>query len=261
MIHRRLITKGIKYYLTLPHNTGHGIHSPSLFRLIHEVFARDIDADNLNKIDNYRQSLISNQAKINVQDLGAKGNQTFKQKKICSIATRESTPAHYGRLLYNLVAEFRPQTILELGTSLGVGTLHMALANPDAKIFTLEGSTEKSGLASSMLQQYVANVNVITGDFNDRLSNVLEAAGKIDLAFIDGNHKKESTLKYFEEILVYSDNNTVIIFDDINWSPGMTDAWSEIQKHEKARVCLDLFRMGIVLMDRKLQKESFTIFY
>ncbi len=261
MIHRRLIAKGIKYYLTLPHNTGHGIHSPFLFRLINEVFSKDIDYDVFRKIENYRQQLIWSNEKLLVSELGARSSSRSGYKKIKNIAQKESTPHHYGRLLYNLAREFEPENMLELGTCLGIGTLYLALGNPSGKVFSIEGSAEKASLASSMLQKEAPNTEIFIGNFDEQLPKVLQAAGKIDLAFIDGNHKKESTLKYFNDILEYSHDNTVFVFDDINWSPGMMEAWHEIQNYPKTRVCLDLFRMGIVLLSPKLQKENFTIFY
>lgn len=261
MIHRRLIAKGIKYYLTLPHNTGHGIHSPFLFRLINEVFAKDIDYDHLRKIENYNHSLISNTGKLLINDSGAKGPGKPVEKKIRDIALKESTPPHYGRLLYNLVKEFKPGNVIELGTCLGIGTLYLSLGNPDGRVFSLEGSSEKAGLASSMLQKAVSNVQVIQGNFDQELPVLLNKLGKIDFVFVDGNHKKEFTLKYFEEILVYCHNETIVVFDDINWSPGMMEAWNEIQRHPGASACLDLFRVGIVFLNPKLQKENFTIFY
>lgn len=261
MIHRRLIAKGIKYYLTLPHNTGHGIHSPFLFRLINEVFSKDIDYDVFRKIENYRQKLIWSNEKLLVSAMGARSSKHSGYKKVKDIAQKESTPHHYGRLLYNLAREFKPENMLELGTCLGMGTIYMAMGNKDGKVFSIEGSAEKASLASSMLQKEAPNAQIFTGNFDEQLPKVLQAADKIDLAFIDGNHKKEATLRYFEDILEYSHDNTILVFDDINWSPGMMEAWHEIQKHPKTRVCLDLFRMGIVLLNPKLQKENFTIFY
>lgn len=261
MIHRRLIAKGIKYYLTLPHHTGHGIHSPFLFRMIHEVFAKDISYDVERKIENYRQNLIIRSDKITVSDFGAKGKGEPKFKRVKEIALNESISCHYGKLIYNLISEYKPEKMIELGTCLGMGSLYMALANPGGMVYTMEGSPAKADLASNMLQGNVSNVEIIKGNFDDKLAKVLLKAGSVDFAFIDGNHKKESTLKYFEEILVYSHSNTIIILDDINWSPGMMEAWTLIQNHKQTRVCLDLFRVGIVLLDPKLQKENFTIFY
>lgn len=261
MIHRRLITKGIKYYLTLPHNIGHGIHSPYLFRLINEVFAKNIDIDVLRKIENYRQNFTSNRNKIEIYDLGAKKSKLLKYKRIKDIADHESVTDHYGKLLFNIVAEYKPDVMVELGTSLGIGSLYLALGNPHGKLYTIEGAREKAKLASDFLMANVNNVEVLEGSFEERLSEVLKKNGKVDFAFIDGNHKKESTIRYFEELLKFSSETTIFIFDDINWSVGMMEAWQFVTNHEKARVCLDLFRMGIVLINPRLQKETFTVFY
>jgi predicted O-methyltransferase YrrM len=261
MIHRRLLAKGIKYYLTLPHHIGHGIHSPYLFRLIHQVFAKDIGNDVLHKIENYRQNFIHNPQKIQVHDLGARSRAHPILKKTGDIARKEAVSPHYGNLLYNLVSEYKPALTVELGTSLGIGTLYLASANPEGKVITIEGSPEKAALASRELKKVVSNAEVIAGNFDTELPAILAAAGKADFVFIDGNHRKESTLRYFNEILKYCHSQTVLVVDDISWSAGMMEAWEEIKKDEKTRVCLDLFRMGIVLFHPVLQKQNFTIFY
>lgn len=261
MIHRRLITKGIKYYLTLPHNIGHGIHSPYLFRLINEVFTKNIEFDVQRKIENYRQNFATNHDKIKIYDLGARASAHPRVKKVSDIAVREAVTDHYGRLLYNLVSDFKPSTMIELGTSLGIGSLYMALGNPSGKLYTIEGAAEKAKLANQYLKAYTNNVEVITGNFDDKLTEVLSAIGKVDFAFIDGNHRKEFTIKYFEELLKYSHDKTIFVFDDIYWSPGMADAWKYLVKHERVRVSLDLFRMGVILINPQLQKEEFTVFY
>ena len=43
-----------------------------------------------------------------------------------------------------------------------------------------------------------------------------------------------------------SDNNTVIIIDDIHYSKEMEEAWNEIKQYEKVICTVDIFRMGIV---------------
>jgi predicted O-methyltransferase YrrM len=261
MIHRRLIAKGIKYYLTLPHKNGRGIHSTFLLRLVNKVSTRKIESINLCKIENYRQKLLADSSKINILDLGAGNCQPNHIRKVKEIAVREGISHRYGKLLYNLVLEFKPMTMIEVGTSLGIGSLYMLLGNPEGKLITMEGSPEKASLASSMLHKESQNVEVVKGNFDDTLPEVLDRNLKIDFAFIDGNHKKESTLRYFEQILKNCHNGSVIVLDDISWSTGMTDAWDEIKKHKQASICLDLFRLGIVFVDSEHQKENFTIFY
>ena len=52
------------------------------------------------------------------------------------------------------------------------------------------------------------------------------------MVFIDGNHSEDATIRYFEESIKYSDQKTILIFDDIHWSSGMEKAWDYIRKSQ-----------------------------
>ena len=79
------------------------------------------------------------------------------------------------------------------------------------------------------------------------------------MVFIDGNHSEKATIKYFDESIKYSDQKTILIFDDIHWSSGMEKAWSHIKKSQNTIVTVDLFFIGLVFLDQKLSKENFII--
>ena len=85
--------------------------------------------------------------------------------------------------------------------------------------------------------------------------------GKFDLVFIDGNHKKEATLRYFNLLLPYVHSNSIVIFDDIRWSNEMEMAWCEIYSHKNIKLSIDLFNLGIVFFNEKLIKQHFEIYY
>lgn len=80
-----------------------------------------------------------------------------------------------------------------------------------------------------------------------------------DLIYFDGNHQKEATLKYFHELLPLAHNDSVFIFDDIHWSPGMEEAWEEIKTHPQVRVSIDSFFWGIVFFRKEQEKEHFIL--
>ena len=80
-----------------------------------------------------------------------------------------------------------------------------------------------------------------------------------DLIFFDGNHQKEATLNYFNQLLPLAHNDSVFIFDDIHWSKGMEEAWEKIKKHPEVRVTIDSFYWGIVFFRKEQEKEHFTI--
>jgi hypothetical protein len=56
--------------------------------------------------------------------------------------------------------------------------------------------------------------------------------------------------------------NTVLIFDDIYWSKGMTDAWTTIKQNENVRLTIDIFQLGFVFFrTERLAKEDFMLRY
>ena len=90
---------------------------------------------------------------------------------------------------------------------------------------------------------------------------MIALAGKLDFAFIDGNHTYEATIANFNTLLSIAHNDTVFVFDDIHWSAGMQKAWDEIAGHERVTVSIDLFRIGIVFLKKELSKQKFVIRY
>ena len=51
-------------------------------------------------------------------------------------------------------------------------------------------------------------------------------------------------------------NNAVVIFDDINWSTGMQNAWDQIKKDSKTYHSFELKKWGISLIDKKSSKPG-----
>ena len=81
------------------------------------------------------------------------------------------------------------------------------------------------------------------------------------LLYIDGNHTYEATIKYFELALTKKDENTVIIFDDIYWSAGMTKAWQEIKNKKEVLLSIDTFYFGMVFFRSEfVEKIDLKIF-
>jgi predicted O-methyltransferase YrrM len=82
----------------------------------------------------------------------------------------------------------------------------------------------------------------------------------IDFAFIDGNHRQEPTERYFKELLVKTNNDSTLVFDDIHWSSGMEEAWKVIKNHPSVTCSIDLFFIGIVFFRKEFkEKQHFVI--
>jgi len=91
------------------------------------------------------------------------------------------------------------------------------------------------------------------------LPDLIKQAGKLDFAYIDGNHTYEATIENFESLLEIAHNDTVFVFDDIHWSAGMEKAWNEITDHKRVTVSIDLFRTAIVFLRSELSRQKFII--
>jgi predicted O-methyltransferase YrrM len=169
----------------------------------------------------------------------------------------------YARLLYRLVKHYQPQTIIELGTSLGITSSYLSAANPRARVISIEGSASVAETAQENFQQLgLRNIELINGNFDDILPDLLKNLDQIDVGYVDGNHRYEPTIRYFLQFLHKSHNDTILIFDDIHWSAEMERAWEEIKAHPSVRYTIDLFFLGFAFFREEFKvKQNFTIRY
>ncbi|MBY0477630.1 MAG: class I SAM-dependent methyltransferase [Chitinophagaceae bacterium] len=250
--------KYLNYYFTAANGKGHGIHSPFVFDLVVKVLNDETNYAAYKEIEQQRRRLLKNETIITVEDFGAGSVKGLtKQRVVQQIAATSLKPKKYAQLLYRLVQYVQPTQILELGTSLGITTAYLAKAKPDAAVITMEGSPAIAEIAQQQFADLqLKNVKVVTGNFDETLVSTLAASSTpFDFIFIDGNHRKDPTLCYFEQLLVKTTADTVFVFDDIHWSKEMEDAWELIKQHPSVTLTVDLFFIGLVFL-RKEQKEK-----
>ena len=256
---KKLHLRYINYLLSSV--TKYDVHSPFLYDLITKVFDDKKKYPEYVKVEQLKKELLLNKSIISVTDLGAgsrvnKGN----ERSVGQIAKSSSKSKKIGRLLFRLVKYYQPGNILELGTSLGLSSLYFALGNPASKIITIEGCPNISNIAAENFKKLsVNNIELFTGNFDDLLPEILKSVKNLDFIFIDGNHRENPTINYFEQCLTKAYNDTVFVFDDIHWSEGMENSWNYIKAHPKTTLTIDLFFVGIVFLKSELSKEDFII--
>ena len=154
---------------------------------------------------------------------------------------------------------FKPKNVLEIGTSLGGATAAMSLGYPGSNIVTLEGCKETAKVAKKYFQKFdLNNIELIVGEFKDTLPTALKN-NRFDLIFFDGNHQEEATIDYFEQCLLYKQNDTIFIFDDIHWNREMEAAWDFIIDHKEITISIDTYQGGIVFFRKEQPKEHYII--
>ncbi|MGO4818082.1 O-methyltransferase [Flavobacterium sp. W22_SRS_FP1] len=253
----------IKSYLKfLWHSKNeHAVHSPFVFSLITKCFYDRKPKTAYSVLEDYRNSLLQNKKSISVSDFGA-GSKVFKSnsREIAKIAKTAGISAKRAELLFRITHYFQPESILEIGTSLGLATSALSLGNPTAKIITLEGCPETTRIAHTQFRQFgLSNVNAVATEFKNYLINNQLSIVNYQLIYFDGNHSKKATLDYFELLLPTITNETVWIFDDIHWSSNMEEAWEMIKKLPRVTVTIDTFQWGLVFFRNEQNKQDFII--
>jgi len=253
----------IRYFRYLFQASGpHAIHSPFVFELMQQVLRDKSGYDPWLPIENLRRSLRADPRSIAVRDFGAgplggKGS----PQRISKIARIAAKPSKYGKLLFRIARHFKPDSILELGTSLGLSTAYLSASCPDARVITLEGSPETARIAGENLKSLgLQKVQVVVGEFGETLPEILSSLDRLGLVFLDGNHKKEPTLQYFHWCLSKATPYSIFILDDIHWSREMEEAWKEVTGHDSVTLSIDLFFLGLVFFRKEFRsKEHFIL--
>lgn len=236
----------------------HGIHSPFIFKLEKEVLRAKSDPLISQKLYAYKKALLENEETIDVMDHGA-GSRVFKSatRKISDIAKYAGATHKRVLLLQRLLAYFQPKEILELGTSLGIATAALAIRN-QTHVTSIEGCPNTAALARQKLDAAgIENVTICVGDFTDEIKKYNHL--KFDFIYFDGNHSSLATLDYVNQLLKTTTEKTVWIFDDIHWSPEMTEAWQAIKEIPKISATIDSFHFGMAFFRPQQAKENFYI--
>ncbi len=245
--------------------TRHSVHSPFVYKLIDEVIKNKREQAVFRKINTVRGNLIKNPQLIEITEFARKRDNTCVSHRVRSIGsiTRESAISEkYGRLLYRLAAFFKPETVIELGTSLGISTMYLAMANANSKVVTIDACTIKSEQAEAGFKSLgINNIEQHIGLFGSVLPGLIKKEGKLDFAFFDGNHFSGEIISCFESLLTISHNDTVFVFHEIHSSDEMEMTWEQICENSKVTASIDLFGLGVVFLRKELSRQRFVIRY
>ena len=236
----------------------HRVHSPFVFHLYHELIRRGQHYNDFDKLNSIRLELINDKSPIQRAGIGASSKPG--KETIAEIAEKILSTQNWCEAFYRIAKHANPQCIVELGTGLGLSTLYLAKAAPQAQLHTFEGDSTLAKLNRSLFERESAlNITLHGGLFNITLPNFLHTNPRIDIAFIDGDHTYDATIRNFRMMLPFLNENSIVIFDDIHWSSGMESAWNEIKSMSEVQQSIDFYRLGMVFFRSNQARQHFNL--
>ncbi len=240
-------------------------HSPFVYDLINNVLRDKTSYRDFVSLNKYRKKVEASKTIIDTVDFGSgAGNREYKEYKerVGKIAKRRTHSKKHLEILYKLTRYLKPAQMLEFGTAVGFSSLYMQKGFRKGKLTTMEGCTVLSQIAVRGFKIFNADdINMVIGNFDTNIVPVLEKMETLDFVFFDGNHSKEPTLFYFEECMEKRNEDSVFVFDDIHWSPGMSSAWKKIKQDSRVSFTIDIYWIGLVFFKKGFAKQDFIINY
>lgn len=256
-----IIRKYLSYWFGSFNGKGHGIHSPFVFEFIQQVLNDRHHYAEYEIVEQLRRKLLMDRTPVPAKDYGAGSAIAGSAKTVAAIVKQTAKNAKYGQLLFRIARYYKPKYLLELGTSMGISTAYLASASTNSVVVSGEGNEVIAMMAGNNLSSIgIDNVKIISGNFDDTLPQLAAGLPQVDLAFVDGNHREQPTINYFNELVKYIPAEAIMIFDDIHWSAGMESAWRTIKDHPSVMLTIDLFFIGIVFFRPEFKvKQHFRI--
>jgi predicted O-methyltransferase YrrM len=217
-------------------------------------------------VEGVRQKMLTSDVALNLtaneSGTGAQPSLESRHQSVQSLARDNRISAKGGQLLFRLTNHLQPKTMLELGTSLGVGTMYLASAAREARFISLEVNSGMAAIARINLELLGLDKKqrVIEGDLERNFQIALQELKQPDLIFFNACDSPEKTLRCFEASLAFSHLKTAFVFSQPHYSKDMLEAWTQIKAHPRVTLTLDFFELSLVFIDPDFrERQHFNI--
>lgn len=250
------LQRRLRFYLAA--RTRYDLHSPFIAELTEDVLEDRRVYYAFSHIEVARERWLLDKDPVPAALFGA-GSKTGRPTRHTagSLLSSSAVDAETGRRLFRLALRQKPDTILELGTSQGISTSYLAAANTQTRVITIEGNPVLAQKARSHFDELgLPNIRIFTGSFEEQLPHALEAAGTVDLLFMDGDHREEALLRCVRQCMACRGDGSVFVIADIHWSDEMERAWEQLCELPEVTLSVDLFHTGLLFFRKEFREKQ-----
>jgi len=211
-------------------------------------------------LEKLRLRLAKDSKELEINDLGAGSKFAVGSKRSLASICKNACSALPHNLLYQFMVMKTPaQTVVELGTSLGINTGYLS-AKTVGTVYTFEADSSLLEMAKNNLSTF-PNVVFIPGNIQETLPVFLKDQPRIDFVQIDANHTYQATLQYCKWVWPCLHEQSVVVIGDIHWSTEMKKAWLEIKQFPGVTTTIDFFECGVLFFRSGIQMEHHVLYY
>jgi predicted O-methyltransferase YrrM len=164
------------------------------------------------------------------------------------LAASVSVQPRWGAFLHDCAEAFAAETILELGSCVGISGAYLASTSRKPQLVTLEGSPDLATIAERTISRVTDRYTLVRGRFADTLPVVLEGLS-IDVAFVDGHHDGDATRAYVAAIVPHVRRGGLLILDDIRLHREMWEMWRDVSTGPGVQCAVNVGRYGLLIWD------------
>jgi len=161
-----------------------------------------------------------------------------------------SSPIEGVSFLLATVLRLQPEKLVEVGSAFGYASMYLAGGQKGvegAVFLGIEVDPWRQEIAQSFLNRMGYGWATL---FCGTLEEAIEKNAMlrdISFAFVDAEHTKEATTGYWKTLKPFLSPGAVLVFDDIFWSPGMTEFWNWlVEEPDVSEACEVQHRYGVV---------------
>ena len=234
----------VQLYRKMRYSGGYGVHSPFVFRLITQVIGeKECAYYAYDDMDMLRRKLKHNPETATVE------KQAITRKK--------------GELLFRLANDFAFRSILQLGASQGLPALYLTAYSKEARCLILEEDKEQVALAQKVLSYSKTTRVNLEEKSSDSIQKELT---KSELEGIDcfyfhlpTDAKAHATL--LRSWIPMATEESVFILNDIRTNKEAQQLWKELIEHPRVTVSIELYDIGLLLLNTRYNKKHYNVYY
>jgi len=239
--------------------TAFSVHSPFLYELYENMrHAKISDAEKDEALYKIRMKFSQCCHTVSFDDPGAKGGHI--STKVGMIYRNTSKPLKQSMAISAAAKHINAKEILEMGTAVGTTSINLQIFNPEATVTTMEGVAEIAEYAKMAFSETgIDSIDLRIGLFKDLIPIYIKQRPKIDFVFMDGHHKGDASAEYVDMLYPAMNDISIIIVDDIYYSPDMYEFWQNMENDSRFQATIDFFHFGLLIKNENLQKMNFKL--